>query len=78
MKVFEERGIVDYIKKRNLVKPYLKAKKFMENGLYEIVDLRKRKPKSANILYFKIDKKYRAIGYVENNTFIVTEISDHQ
>lgn len=58
MKVFEEQGIVDYIKKRNLAKPYLKAKKFMEIGLYEIVDLRKRKPKSANILYFKIDKKY--------------------
>jgi hypothetical protein len=28
--------------------------------------------------YFKIDKKYRAIGYIEANTFIVTEISDHQ
>ncbi len=48
MKVFEEQGIVDYLKKRNLARPYLKA------------------------------KKYRAIGYVENNTFIVTEISDHQ
>lgn len=35
----------------------------MELGLYEIVDLRKRQPKSANMLYFKINKKYRAIGY---------------
>ena len=43
-----------------------------------IVDLRKRKPKNTNLLYFKIDKKYRAIGYVENSVFIVTEISDHQ
>ena len=50
----------------------------MEEGFYELVDLRKRKPKSANLLYFKIDKKYRAIGYVENNIFVVTEISDHQ
>lgn len=78
MKVFEEDGIVMYLKKRNLVKPYLKAKKAMELGLYEIVDLRKLKPKSANILYFKINKKYHAIGYEENGNFIVTEISDHQ
>jgi len=30
MKVLEETVIVDYLKKRNLVKPYLKAKKYME------------------------------------------------
>lgn len=78
MKVLEEDGIITYIKKRNLVKPYLKVKKYLENDFFELVDLRKRKPKSANVFYFKIDKKYRAIGYIEDNTFIVTEISDHQ
>lgn len=78
MKVLEEDGIITYIKKRNLVKPYLKVKKYLENDFFELVDLRKRKPKSANVFYFKIDKKYRAIGYIEANTFIVTEISDHQ
>ena len=78
MKVLEEDGIIAYIKKRNLVKPYLKVKKYLENDFFELVDLRKRKPKSANVFYFKIDKKYRAIGYIEANTFIVTEISDHQ
>jgi hypothetical protein len=78
MKVLEEDGIITYIKKRNLVKPDLKVKKYLENDFFELVDLRKRKPKSANVFYFKIDKKYRAIGYIEANTFIVTEISDHQ
>jgi len=78
MKVLEEEGIVDYLKKRNIVKPYLKAKKYMESGFYELVDLRKRKPKKLQIFYFKINQKYRAIGYIENDTFIVTEISDHQ
>ncbi|MBK5213039.1 MAG: hypothetical protein JJE55_05190 [Flavobacteriaceae bacterium] len=78
MKVLEEDGIVEFIKKRNLEKPYLKAKKYMEMGFYEVVDLRKRKPKTANIFYFKINKKYRAIGYEENGSFIVAEISDHQ
>lgn len=32
MKVLEEDGIINYIKKRNLEKPYLKAKKYMEEG----------------------------------------------
>ena len=78
MKVLEEDGIISYLQKRNLVKSYLKAKKYMVAEFYELIDLRKRKPKSANISYFKINKKYRAIGYIENDTFIVTEISDHQ
>lgn len=79
MNVFEEEGIVEFIKKRNLVKPYLKAKQYMELGYYEAVDLRKRKPKSEGVFYFKINKKYRAVGYIENKTdFIITEISDHQ
>jgi len=29
MNVFEEEGVIDYIKKRGLEKPYLKAKKYM-------------------------------------------------
>ena len=47
MNVFEEEGIVAYIKKRNIVKHYLKANQYMELGFYDLVDLRKRKPKSA-------------------------------
>jgi len=79
MNVFEEDGVIDYLKKRNITKPYLKAKRYIEMGYYEQVDLRKREPKAVGIYYFKITKKYRAIGYIENKTtFIVTEISDHQ
>ena len=78
MTVFEEDGVVDYIKKRGLERPYLKAKKYLELGYFRNVDLRKRKPKEAGIYYFKVDKKYRAIGYIEHGNFIVTEISDHQ
>jgi len=78
MKVLEEEGVVDYIKKRKLVPAYLKAKKYIEMGFYKNVDLRKRKPKKEGVFYFKIDKKYRALGYIENKTLIVTEISDHQ
>ncbi len=48
-------------------------------GYFGQVDLRKREPKSEGIFYFKITRKYMALGYFGNKTtFIVTEISDHQ
>lgn len=78
MKVLEEEGVVTYLKKRNLQKAYLKAKRYLESNRYKQIDLRKRHPKHLGVFYFKIDKKYRTLGYIENNTFIVTEISDHQ
>ena len=79
MIVFEEEGVVDYLKARNITKPYLKAKQYLEMGYFGLVDLRKRNPKTEGVFYFRITKKYRALGYFEdNNTFIVTEISDHQ
>ena len=79
MKVREKKNVVPYLKSRQLTKPYLKAKEFIEQGLYELVDLRKREPKNQNLFYFRITKKYRAFGYInKNQELIVTEISDHQ
>ena len=79
MNVFEEEGVVEYLKARNITQPYLKAKRYLEMGYFGQVDLRKRKPKTEGIFYFRITKKYRALGYFANKvTFIVVEISDHQ
>ena len=79
MKIFEKPKVIKYIKSRQLTKAYLKAKHYIELDLYNLVDLRKRKPKTQNKFYFKINNKYRAFGYVnKHQDFIVTEISDHQ
>jgi len=79
MKVLEEEGVIGYLQARNITSPYLKAKHYIEMGYFGQVDLRKREPKSEGIFYFRITRKYRALGYFENkNTFVVTEISDHQ
>ena len=79
MKIREKPQVIKYLQSRQLVKPYLKAKGYVEAGLYELVDLRKRQPKSQNKFYFRITRKYRAFGYInKNNGLIVTEISDHQ
>lgn len=79
MNVFEEEGVVEYLHARKITQQYLKAKRYLEMGYFGQVDLRKREPKTEGIYYFRISKKYRALGYFENKqTFIVVEISDHQ
>jgi len=79
MKVVEKSDeILKYLKKRNLVNVYIKAKTLLENGDLKTVDFRKRKPRKYDIFYFRINKKYRAIGQFKDDLFVVTEISDHQ
>ena len=79
MKVREKPKAIKYIKSRHLVKPYLKAKKYIELGLYEMVDLKKRRPYKLNKFYFRINHQFRAFGYIsDSNELIVTDISDHQ
>ena len=79
MKVREKPKAIKFIKSRQLTKPYLKAKKYIELGLYEMVDLKKRQPHKLGKFYFKITRQYRAFGYInDKDELIVTEISDHQ
>lgn len=78
MKVRERQRAVDYLIKRQLEKPYLKAKEYLKNDQLKIVDFKLRKPKSEGIYYFRITKKYRAIGHFIDDIFVVAEISDHQ
>ena len=78
MNVREEEGVYSYLKKRGLLKQYTKQKLLIESGYYDLADLKKMSPKSAGLLYFRINRKYRAIGYLEKDTLIVMEIWDHQ
>jgi len=78
MKVVEHLRVVQYLESRGLIKQYQKAKSFIEHGLFASVQLRKRKPKSSGIWYFRVTKKYRALCTWENDTLIVFTIDDHQ
>ena len=78
MNVREEKGVFKYLQKRGLLNQYKKQKLLIEAGYYDLVDLKKMTPKSAGIMYFRINQKYRAIGFIEGNTLIITEIWDHQ
>jgi hypothetical protein len=78
MKIRERPDVIDYLKTRQIVAPYLKAKSFLTDGNYKIVDFKLRKPKSEGVYYFRITKKYRAIGHFIDDIFVVVSISDHQ
>jgi len=78
MKVIEESGIREYLQKRQITEAYCKQKTLIESGYFDVVELKKMKPKTAGIVYFRITKKYRAIGFIEGEILVVTKIWDHQ
>ncbi len=78
MEVREGKNIKRYLEKRQLIKSYQKQKALIFAGYFDLVDMKKMNPKSEEIYYFRINSQYRAIGFIENNIFVVTEIWDHQ
>ena len=76
--VLIENQLLAQLKKRGLDKQYFKAVRFILLWSFDSVDLRKRKPKTADIYYFKINKQFRAIGKIKEGVFLVTSISNHQ
>lgn len=77
--IVEEKGVYEYLDSRKILTAYKKVKSHFQKGSYQQIDLKKRKPKSANFYQFRITKKYRALGYFsDQDTFIVVTISDHQ
>ena len=78
MKVFENEKVINSIKKRGIIKQYLKAKENILSGNFHAVDLKKRQPHSENIWYFRITRKYRALAERVGDKLYVFHISDHQ
>ncbi len=44
MKIRERQKVIDYLKKRQLEKPYLKTKEYFINDQLKIVDFKLRQP----------------------------------
>lgn len=57
MNVFEKSTVEKYLRKRNILKQYLKVKQDIKNDNFKAVNLKKRKPYSEEIWYFRINKK---------------------
>jgi len=77
-RILETQAAATYLKKHNLLAPYQKVKAHILAGHYSGAQLRKRRPKTDDIWYFRINKKFRAFAYLEGVTLKVFAIDDHQ
>jgi len=75
--IIEERGILEFLKKRNLVSQYKKAKSNILSGYFTSSDFKLKKPKKDRIWYFRINKQYRALCIYGDQELIVLEIDPH-
>ncbi len=78
-KIYEKPWILEFLEKRNLTSQYIKSAKNIVNWYFWKQDFKIRQPKKNKIYSFRINKKYRAFGILdEENNLLIFEISDHQ
>ena len=76
--ILERKDVVQYLLKRNLIAQYKKAKTYILAWNQRNSDLQERKPKGSKVYYFRINKQFRAIWYIEDNLLIIVKIDNHQ
>lgn len=76
--IFERKEPLIYLRKRNLLKQYKKAKDYLLESYFSKVDFKLRQPKEEGTYSFRINKQFRALGILKGNTLIVFEIDNHQ
>lgn len=76
--IIEHKSCVKYLQSRQLLDQYKKAKDLLLSGNLQAVDFKKRHPYKSEKYYFRINGQFRAIGYLQWDTFVVFEIDNHQ
>lgn len=74
----ESKQVIVFLEKRKLTSQYLKSKNNLLSGHEGKYFFKERKPSGSGIWYFRINKKYRALAYLENKTLKVYDIDSHQ
>lgn len=70
--------LIDFLKKRNLIKKWPKVKSLFENDIrYPSLNVELMKPHWRGIYSFRIDKKYRALFFISANKVEVFQITNH-
>lgn len=77
-KILISDDLIDFLEKRNLVKQYKKAKEYILKWFLRQVDLKLREPKKDKIVYFRINKQFRAICKLEWEILKIFDIDNHQ
>ncbi|NDK08920.1 hypothetical protein EOM39_06815 [Candidatus Gracilibacteria bacterium] len=76
--IYEEDYILEFLEKRNLISQYKKSKQNILNGVYSGNKLGYKEPKKSGILYFRINKQFRALCRFDGDNLIVFNIDNHQ
>lgn len=77
--IFEEDYIFEYLEKRSLLKQYKKSKENILSWVFSWNKLWVKEPKKEWIIYFRINKQFRALcRFIDEKTLIVFDIDNHQ
>lgn len=69
---------IQFLQRKELVSRWKKAKQSILLGNFSSVDFKKRRPYKSEKYYFRLNRQYRAIGFIEHGTLKIFEINDHQ
>jgi hypothetical protein len=76
--ILEEDYILEYLEKRNILKQYKKSKSNILNWNYSWNKIWYKEPKKDEIIYFRINKQFRALCRINWIKLIVFDIDNHQ
>ncbi len=67
-----------FLQKKGLIPQWKKAKEYILTGKFSAISFKKRRPYKSEKYYFRLNRQYRAIGFIEDNTLKIFEVNDHQ
>jgi len=77
-RIIEAEYILEYLEKRNILNQYKKSKANILSGNYAWNKIWYKEPKKDEIIYFRINKQFRALCRLDWNSLIVFDIDNHQ
>ncbi len=78
-KILENKTVILFLKKRNLLKQYKTSKEIILKWIFWKTKFWEKMPKWKNIRYFRINKQFRTIWSLdEKNILRIFEIDNHQ
>jgi alpha-L-arabinofuranosidase len=78
-KISEEEYMLEFLEKRSLLKQYKKSKENILLWLHSWNKIWFREPKKEWIIYFRINRQFRALCRLSNtDELIVFDIDNHQ
>jgi len=77
-KILETIKIRDFLLKRRLLAQYIRKKESILLSNFTWNYLKLREPKKDEIWYFRINKQFRALWYLDNKILKIFDIDNHQ